>query len=59
MAQPPTTMPWGHRSLLLRDPSGGAAGAWLLDRAASQVAFHVKHFWGAITVHGFFTQLDW
>jgi polyisoprenoid-binding protein YceI len=35
--------------------SGGAgAGHWVLDPAGSSVEFAVKHFWGAITVHGSF-----
>ncbi len=29
-------------------------GRWVLDPAGSTVEFHVKHFWGAITVHGRF-----
>jgi polyisoprenoid-binding protein YceI len=27
-------------------------GEWLVDPAGSHAEFHVKHFWGAITVHG-------
>lgn len=34
--------------------AGTAAGHWVLDPAGSSVQFHVKHFWGAITVHGSF-----
>jgi polyisoprenoid-binding protein YceI len=29
-------------------------GQWVLDPAGSRVEFHVKHFWGAVTVHGTF-----
>lgn len=29
-----------------------AIGPWSLDPAGSRAEFHVKHFWGAITVHG-------
>jgi polyisoprenoid-binding protein YceI len=29
-----------------------AVGYWSLDPAGSHAEFHVKHFWGAITVHG-------
>src|SRR5258708_37451917 len=36
---------------------GTAGGHWALDPAGSQVQFHVKHFWGAITVHGSFGQV--
>jgi polyisoprenoid-binding protein YceI len=41
---------------LLRD--GTLAGQWVLDPAGSRVGFHVKHFWGLITVHGNFDQLS-
>jgi len=35
--------------------SGGSAAAhWVLDPAGSSVEFAVRHFWGAITVHGSF-----
>jgi polyisoprenoid-binding protein YceI len=37
--------------------SGAAQGQWTLDPAGSTVTFGVKHFWGAITVHGGFGQL--
>ena len=33
-------------------------GHWTLDPAGSSVRFHVKHFWGMITVHGRFEKLD-
>jgi polyisoprenoid-binding protein YceI len=36
---------------------GGLAGRWVLDPAGSRAEFHVKHFWGAITVHGSFSQI--
>ena len=36
---------------------GTATGRWVLDPARSRVQFHVKHFWGAITVHGSFAQI--
>lgn len=45
LAQPDTTA-------LLAD--GTVAGHWVLDPAGSRVEFHVKHFWGAVTVHGSF-----
>jgi polyisoprenoid-binding protein YceI len=38
---------------LLRD----GKGHWSLDPAASSVEFHVKHFWGVMTVRGRFEQL--
>lgn len=31
---------------------GTAAGRWVLDPAGSAAEFRVRHFWGAITVHG-------
>jgi polyisoprenoid-binding protein YceI len=31
---------------------GTAAGRWVLDPAGSAAEFHVRHFWGAITVRG-------
>jgi polyisoprenoid-binding protein YceI len=40
---------------LLND--GTVAGRWVLDPAGSRAEFHVKHFWGAITVHGSFSQI--
>jgi len=39
---------------LLKD----TVGRWSLDRPGSSVQFHVKHFWGAITVHGRFETLE-
>ena len=39
---------------LVRD----APGTWSLDPAASAVEFHVKHFWGLITVHGHFERIE-
>lgn len=36
---------------------GTAAGRWVLDPAGSRVEFHVKHFWGAVTVHGSFARI--
>ena len=36
---------------------GAAAGRWVLDPAGSRAEFHVKHFWGAVTVHGSFSQI--
>ena len=34
--------------------SGGLQGHWVLDPAGSKTQFAVKHFWGAITVRGWF-----
>ncbi|HTZ24645.1 MAG TPA: YceI family protein [Streptosporangiaceae bacterium] len=31
---------------------GTAAGSWVLDPTGSAAEFRVRHFWGAITVHG-------
>jgi polyisoprenoid-binding protein YceI len=38
----------------VRDSQGG----WTLDPGGSSAEFHVKHFWGAITVHGRFERLE-
>jgi polyisoprenoid-binding protein YceI len=38
---------------LVRD----SLGTWTLDPAVSSAEFHVKHFWGAVTVHGRFERL--
>ncbi len=37
---------------------GVAAGQWALDPAGSRFEFHVRHFWGAITVHGTFDSVS-
>jgi polyisoprenoid-binding protein YceI len=37
---------------------GTATGHWALDPARSRFEFHVKHFWGAITVHGTFERVS-
>ena len=37
-------------------PSRG--GVWRLDPARSSVEFHVRHFYGLITVHGRFSSYD-
>jgi polyisoprenoid-binding protein YceI len=34
------------------------AGRWVLDPRASRVEFSVKHFWGAVTVRGWFERLE-
>jgi polyisoprenoid-binding protein YceI len=36
----------------------GAVGSWELDQGGSRVEFHVKHFWGAVTVHGLFERFS-
>ena len=36
---------------------GSAAGHWVVDPGGSRADFHVKHFWGLITVHGSLGQL--
>jgi polyisoprenoid-binding protein YceI len=38
--------------------SGVLQGHWVLDPAGSTAEFRVKHFWGAITVHGRFDRLE-
>jgi polyisoprenoid-binding protein YceI len=40
-------------------PAGSAtAGRWTLDPAGSRADFYIKHFWGVMTVHGWFDQLS-
>src|SRR5919108_3786455 len=34
------------------------AGTWRLDPESSSVEFHVRHFWGLITVKGHFDRYD-
>src|SRR6516225_6440170 len=46
------------RSVDLAQFASGGQGQWELDPAASTVEFRVKHFWGAITVHGRFHKLS-
>ena len=41
---------------LVRD--GALAGSWVLDPRASRVEFRVKHFWGAVTVRGWFERFE-
>lgn len=41
---------------LARD--GGLAGRWTLDAQASRAEFGVRHFWNAITVRGWFEQVE-
>jgi polyisoprenoid-binding protein YceI len=41
---------------LVRDRA--LAGRWVLDPRASRVEFSVKHFWGAVTVRGWFERLE-
>lgn len=38
--------------------SGELQGRWVLDPAASTAEFRVKHFWGAITVRGWFDRMS-
>jgi polyisoprenoid-binding protein YceI len=37
---------------------GALAGRWRLDPSASRVEFRVRHFWHAITVRGWFEQVE-
>ena len=37
---------------------GNGASEWTLDPSASSVEFHVKHFWGLVTVHGHFDKVE-
>ncbi len=36
---------------------GHGPSEWTLDPSASSVEFHVKHFWGVMTVHGHFDAI--
>jgi polyisoprenoid-binding protein YceI len=36
---------------------GNGASRWTLDPSASSIEFHVKHFWGIVTVHGHFDTI--
>ena len=38
--------------------TGELQGRWVLDPAASTAEFRVKHFWGAITVRGWFDRMS-
>ena len=49
-----TLAPTDAASLL---DDGTVGRRWVLDPAGSRAEFHVKHFWGAITVHGSFSQI--
>jgi polyisoprenoid-binding protein YceI len=42
----------------VRPISGVAAGNWVLDASSSRFEFRVKHFWGLITVRGYFKQFE-
>src|SRR5437763_16259537 len=45
------------QSIPTTDSSGGlAAGTWRLDPSRSSVEFHVRHFFGLITVKGHFDR---
>jgi polyisoprenoid-binding protein YceI len=44
-------------SIDLRSLTGGVASQWTLDPTASSAEFHVKHFWGLVTVHGHFDTM--
>jgi polyisoprenoid-binding protein YceI len=47
-----------QRDLATLVADGTLAGHWVLDPAGSRAEFHIKHFWGAITVHGSFPRLS-
>jgi len=44
-------------SIDLNSLVGQGASEWTLDPSASSVEFHVKHFWGVMTVHGHFDTI--
>src|SRR5579859_7248688 len=39
-------------------PDNATQGRWVLDPAGSHADFYVRHFWGMITVHGWFERLS-
>jgi polyisoprenoid-binding protein YceI len=47
-----------HARALAMARAGELAGQWKLDAQASRVEFGVPHFWHAITVRGWFEQVD-
>lgn len=49
-----TSAPADVAALLAND---AARGRWVIDPTGSRAEFHVKHFWGAITVHGSLGQI--
>jgi polyisoprenoid-binding protein YceI len=51
-----TQQPGADVLALARD--GALAGRWKLDPQGSRVEFAVRHFWGAITVRGWFERLE-
>jgi polyisoprenoid-binding protein YceI len=48
----------GDADALAHPVLSASVGDWVLDPAGSKVEFHVKHFWGATTVHGRFERLE-
>lgn len=46
------------RTAIAKLQSGGLQGRWVLDPAASTAEFRVKHFWGAVTVRGWFDHMS-
>jgi len=48
----------GPTPVAVRLRDGSMAGVWELDPRRSSVEFHVKHFWGLITVRGHFTKFQ-
>jgi polyisoprenoid-binding protein YceI len=45
------------QTALAKLQSGALTGRWVLDPAASTAEFRVKHFWGAVTVRGWFGRI--
>jgi polyisoprenoid-binding protein YceI len=48
----------GTTSIDLSAHVGDFAGDWKLDATGSTVDFHVKHFWGLMTVNGHFDSVS-
>jgi polyisoprenoid-binding protein YceI len=46
------------QTAIARYRSGGFQGHWVLDPAGSKVEFRVKHFWGLVTVRGWFDTIS-
>jgi polyisoprenoid-binding protein YceI len=53
----PTMTDANNTSIDLLSHFSDVASAWTVDPANSSVEFHVKHFWGVMTVHGHFDTI--
>jgi polyisoprenoid-binding protein YceI len=58
MPATPGGSPRSGADLLALARDGALAGHWVLDPGSSRVEFRVRHFWGAITVRGWFERFE-